>query len=112
MPLVSIGNAHGAYQGEPHLEVSLLKEIRRRVELPLVLHGGSGLSDEQFKTAIQAGISMVNVATDLLMRAASQVKETIHANNESYFDIITALKEGVREGCEYYLDLFRASGKV
>jgi fructose/tagatose bisphosphate aldolase len=54
----------------------------------------------------------VNVATDLLMRAASQVKETIHANNESYFDIITALKEGVREGCEYYLDLFRASGKV
>jgi fructose-bisphosphate aldolase class II len=109
---VAIGNAHGVYQGEPHLDMDLFKEIRKRVDIPLVLHGGSGLSDEQFKTAIQAGISKVNIATDLLMRAASQVKQTIHAGKESYFDIITALKKGVREGCEYYLDLFGASGKA
>jgi fructose-bisphosphate aldolase class II len=109
---VAIGNAHGVYQGEPHLEMDLLKEIRKGIDIPLVLHGGSGLSDEQFKTAVQAGISKVNIATDLLMRAASQVKKTIHANKESYFDIIGALKEGVREGCEYYLDLFGASGKA
>jgi hypothetical protein len=46
------------------------------------------------------------------MRAANQVKKTIHSNKESYFDIIMALKDGVREGCEYYLDLFGASRKA
>ena len=109
---VAIGNAHGVYQGEPHLDMGLLKEIRKRVDIPLVLHGGSGLSEEQFKTAIQAGISKVNIATDLLMRAADQVKKTLHSGKESYFDMITALKDGVREGCEYYLDVFGASLKI
>jgi fructose-bisphosphate aldolase class II len=109
---VAIGNAHGVYQGEPHLDMGLLKEIRKRVDIPLVLHGGSGLSEEQFKTAIQAGISKVNIATDLLMRAADQVKNTIQSSKESYFDIITALKDAVREGCEYYLDVFGASRKA
>jgi fructose-bisphosphate aldolase class II len=109
---VAIGNAHGVYRGEPHLDMGLLKEIRKRVDIPLVLHGGSGLSEEQFKTAIQAGISKVNIATDLLMRAADQVKNTIQSSKESYFDIITALKDAVREGCEYYLDVFGASRKA
>jgi fructose-bisphosphate aldolase class II len=109
---VAIGNAHGVYQGEPHLDISLLKEIRKRVDIPLVLHGGSGLSEEQFKTAVRVGISKVNIATDLLMRAADRVKKTIHSGKESYFDMITALKEGVREGCEYYLDVFGASQKA
>jgi fructose-bisphosphate aldolase class II len=109
---VAIGNAHGVYKGKPHLDMGLLKEIRKRVELPLALHGGSGLSEVQFKTAIQAGISKVNVATDLLMRAASQVKKTIHSKKESYSDIITALKDGIREGCEYYLDIFGTTRKA
>jgi fructose-bisphosphate aldolase, class II len=109
---VAIGNAHGVYQGKPHLDMALLKEIRKRVEIPLVLHGGSGLSEEQFKTAIQAGISKVNIATDLLMRAADQAKKTIRSSKESYFDIVTALKDGVCEGCEYYLDVFGASRRA
>jgi fructose-bisphosphate aldolase class II len=109
---VAIGNAHGVYQGNPRLDVGLLKEIRKRVDIPLVLHGGSGLSEEQFKAAIQAGISKVNIATDLLMRAANQVKKSIHADKVSYSDIITALKDGIREGCEYYLDVFGTTQKA
>jgi fructose-bisphosphate aldolase class II len=109
---VAIGNAHGVYQGEPHLDMNLLGEIRKKVDIPLVLHGGSGLSEEQFKTAIQAGISKVNIATDLLLRAADQVKQAIHSSRESYFDIIAALRAGVREGCEYYLDVFGATRKA
>ena len=109
---VAIGNAHGVYKGKPHLDMGLLKEIRKRVDIPLVLHGGSGLSEEQFKSAIQAGISKVNIATDLLIRAANQVKKNIHSKKESYSDIITALKDGIREGCEYYLDIFGTSRKA
>ena len=109
---VAIGNAHGVYQGEPHLDMNLLREIRKKVDIPLVLHGGSGLSEEQFKTAIQAGISKVNIATDLLLRAGDQVKQAIHSSRESYFDIIAALRAGVREGCEYYLDVFGATRKA
>lgn len=109
---VAIGNAHGVYQGEPHLDMNLLREIRKKVDIPLVLHGGSGLSEELFKTAIQAGISKVNIATDLLLRAGDQVKQAIHSSRESYFDIIAALRAGVREGCEYYLDVFGATRKA
>jgi ketose-bisphosphate aldolase len=109
---VAIGNAHGVYRGEPHLDMGLLKEIRKRVDIPLVLHGGSGLFEEQFKTAIQVGICKVNIATDLLMRASDQVKKALHSGKESYFDIIAALREGVRKGCEYYLDVFGTSQKA
>ena len=49
---VAIGSAHGVYKGEPQLALDLLADIRARVEVPLVLHGGSGLSDEQFSSAI------------------------------------------------------------
>ncbi|MGD0623746.1 MAG: class II fructose-bisphosphate aldolase [Thermodesulfobacteriota bacterium] len=70
---VAIGNAHGVDKGKSHLDMGLLKEIRKRVDIPLVLHGGSGLSEEQFKSAIQAGISKVNITTDFLIRAASSI---------------------------------------
>jgi len=62
---VSIGTVHGVYKGEPKLDFERLAEIRKRVDCYLVLHGGSGLSDDDFKKCIEYGINKVNIFTDL-----------------------------------------------
>ena len=62
---VGVGTAHGFYVGTPHIEQGVLKEIRSRLEIPLVLHGTSGVPDDQVAEAIRNGICKVNYATEL-----------------------------------------------
>jgi tagatose 1,6-diphosphate aldolase GatY/KbaY len=62
---VAIGTAHGVYKGCPNIRLDLLKEIKKRVFIPLVLHGTSGVEDEVVRSCIQEGICKVNYATDL-----------------------------------------------
>ncbi|MDU5129777.1 class II fructose-bisphosphate aldolase [Atopobium minutum] len=62
---VGVGTAHGVYKGIPHIEQGVLKEIRSRLDIPLVLHGTSGVPDDQVAEAIQNGICKVNYATEL-----------------------------------------------
>ncbi|MDW2797735.1 class II fructose-bisphosphate aldolase [Clostridium boliviensis] len=62
---VAIGTAHGVYKRSPNIRLDLLKEIKKRVFIPLVLHGTSGLEDEVVRSCIQEGICKVNYATDL-----------------------------------------------
>ncbi len=109
---VAIGTAHGVYQGEPQLDLDLLREIRRRVEIPLVMHGGSGLSDAQFRGAIEAGIAKVNVATELFMTSAQRITEAARARELSYFDISRIAATTFQERCGFYIDLFGAAGRV
>ena len=65
---VSIGNAHGEYKETPHLNMERLEEIKAAVEVPLVLHGGSGIPDDQFITAFSKGIRKFNLGTEFLGR--------------------------------------------
>ncbi|MDI9589958.1 MAG: class II fructose-bisphosphate aldolase [Acidobacteriota bacterium] len=62
---VGVGTAHGVYQGTPHIEQDVLKAIRSRLDVPLVLHGTSGVPDDQVAEAIANGICKVNYATEL-----------------------------------------------
>jgi ketose-bisphosphate aldolase len=62
---VAIGTAHGAYKTKPKLDIQRLAKIRSRIDTPLVLHGGSGLSDDDFRNTIKNGIAKVNIFTDL-----------------------------------------------
>jgi len=70
---IAFGSAHGEYQGQPQLALDLLADIRARVDIPLVLHGGSGLSDAQFRAAIEGGISKINIFTNLGLTAERQM---------------------------------------
>ena len=72
---VAIGTAHGAYRSAPKLDIPRLREIAQAVETPLVLHGGSGLSVQNFQDCIQAGIAKVNIFTDLDVAAAKAVHD-------------------------------------
>jgi len=109
---VAIGTAHGVYQGEPHLDLDLLAAIRRRVEIPLVMHGGSGLSAAQFRSAIETGIAKVNVATELFMTSARRITEAARAKDLTYFDVARIAAATFQERCSFYIDLFGASGTV
>jgi fructose/tagatose bisphosphate aldolase len=61
----SFGTVHGIYKGEPHLNFDVLTGIRELRNIPLVMHGGSGVSDEDYHKAIDAGIRKINFSTDL-----------------------------------------------
>ena len=81
---VAIGTAHGVYIGEPKLDVERLKQIRRIVDIPLVLHGASGLSDESVIECIKEGICKVNFATELRIAYSDGVKKVISENPNVY----------------------------
>jgi ketose-bisphosphate aldolase len=61
----SIGTLHGTYKAKPHLDFERLQTISERVPVPLALHGGSGLTEEQFKECIRHGIAKINIGTDI-----------------------------------------------
>ena len=81
---VAIGTAHGIYRGEPKLELDLLSEIRSLVEIPLVLHGASGVPDEAVKEAIRRGICKVNYATELRIAYTNGVREFLNKDGEAF----------------------------
>ena len=109
---VAVGTAHGLYEGEPKLALELLQEITSRVDIPLVLHGGSGLADEQYRSAIGHGISKINVFTNLAVSAGQRVTEVVRAKDASYFDVIGAISEAFQRECERVIDVFGASGQA
>jgi len=109
---IAIGTAHGLYDGEPHLDLDLLREIRTRVNVPLVLHGGSGLSDQQFRAAIAEGISKINVFTNLGLAAGARMVDAARVDDASYFGIIGAAREAFRERVAYYLEVFGTCGRA
>ena len=82
---VAIGTAHGFYVGTPVLDKERLSEIRKVVDIPLVLHGASGLSDEDVRDCVKRGICKVNFATELRAAYSRAVKETF-AENENTID--------------------------
>ena len=82
---VAIGTAHGAYKTAPKLDIDRLKLIREKLDTPLVLHGGSGLSDEDFRGTIAAGIAKVNIFTDLCIAGLDAVR---NSSSNSYLEVI------------------------
>jgi len=106
---VAIGTAHGVYDGEPCLDLELLSEIKNRVDIPLALHGGSGCSEEQYRAAIKAGISKINIATNLFATAGKNIAEAAKSGDDSYFSLSKIAVDSFEERCSYFLRLFGAS---
>lgn len=77
---VAIGTAHGLYKGKPKLDFGRLREIRKKVSIPLVLHGASDVPDELVQEAISLGICKVNIATDLKIPFSNAIKEYFTQN--------------------------------
>ncbi len=104
---VAIGTAHGKYKTKPVLDINRLAEIYKVSDKPLVLHGGSGLSDDDFRNTIANGIRKVNICTEMCV--AAREAYIASANHEIMFnDAKEAVKSIVKGKCR----LFGSSGKV
>jgi ketose-bisphosphate aldolase len=107
---VAIGTAHGEYSGEPRLDHERLRSIAARVDLPLAVHGGSGLTDEQFLALIAEGITKVNIGT--LLRIASQeaIVQAAAEPGARYGAFIEATREATCRAASHYIRLFAGEG--
>ncbi len=102
---VAIGTAHGAYKEKPCLDIERLKEIRNNVDTPLVLHGGSGLSDDDFRNTVKEGIAKVNIFTDLCIAGENAVKQAL-ADNKGYLEMRNAKVEAIKQAVKNKIHLF------
>ena len=111
---IAIGTAHGAYKTKPCLDIGRLQEIRQAIDTPLVLHGGSGLSDDDFKNTIKNGIAKVNIFTDLCVAGERAIADKVgHAGGFNEYlglrDIkVAAMKQAVMDK----MILFGSNGKA
>jgi fructose-1,6-bisphosphate aldolase class II len=80
----ALGSVHGLYKGEPKLDFARMKEIKEKTNLPLVLHGGSGIYDDMILKAIEFGTAKINVNTELQIAWHEAVKNFIASNNDEY----------------------------
>ena len=108
---VSIGTAHGAYKSKPKLDLGRLSDIRAAIDTPLVLHGGSGLSDDDFKNSIKCGIAKVNIYTDLCLAGIRAMNEGL-AEGISYLDIRNKKVGFIKEEVKKKMLLFGSDGRV
>ena len=106
---VAIGNAHGNYPVAPTLAFDVLKQIQEQVDIPLVLHGGSGIKDEDFQHAIALGVKKVNIATASFNALTANARNYLTSNNKhNYFDLNTAMNQGVFENVKRHIQVFNA----
>ena len=104
---VAIGTVHGPYKGTPHLDLDLLAEIRSKVEISLVLHGGSGLSKDDFQNAIAKGINKINFFTECSLEAVQAARAVLATGTPmSYPDLIATTKSRVREVVAKQIQIF------
>jgi len=115
---VAVGTAHGVYKAKPRLQFDRISEIRSAMPAPLVLHGGSGLSDDDFRTAIQRGIAKLNIHTDMVVAGMRAMREQCAAHDPAkpatwdYLDTRKAKVEAIKSVVARKLELFGSVGKA
>ena len=110
---IAIGNAHGFYKETPQLRFDILESVRDRVSIPLVLHGGTGISEEDFIRCHQSGIKKINIATATFAAAERKVKEG-YENGEinGYYDMHVRQIQGAYENAKKHMEIFYSIGKA
>lgn len=104
---VAIGNAHGDYPVAPKLEFGVLEQIRQETNMPLVLHGGSGITDDDFRKAISLGIRKVNIATASFKSLTKQAEEYLSTEGvHNYFDLNAAMVLGTYKNVKHHIEVF------
>lgn len=109
---IAVGNAHGAYKLPPKLDFERIRTIAKTIDVPLVLHGGSGLTDNDFRQAIKDGISKVNIFTDINVAAVEAEFKNFSSMDKGIIDLIPAAVEAVKQESLKKMKLFSSDGKA
>ncbi len=110
---VAIGNAHGNYKQAPKLRFDILEETAKLVEVPLVLHGGTGILPEDFRKCISLGINKINIATATF----DSVEQSVRAAYENgaikgYYDLQTAEVDGAYRNALKHIEIFGCANRI
>ncbi len=106
---VAVGNAHGDYAFPPKLDFDRIKEISDRTGIPLVLHGGSGLSDDDFRTAVKLGVSKINIFTDIDKAGRAGIEKGLAEGASTITALMPYQIEAMKEVVGEKISLFGAS---
>ena len=106
---VAIGNAHGNYPFEPKLDLDRLRELREALDLPLILHGGTGIPAEQVKAAIRIGVTKVNVGTSYGAAFYDAMKKVVDEGKiTNYVPAKSVMKEVVIDFVRHWIQIVKA----
>jgi len=108
---ISVGNAHGFYKETPKLDFDRIARIRGKTDIPLALHGGSGLSDEDFIKAIKLGISKVNFFSSMTYSAVERIREFIKTDPKGYEWIALEAKNAIKDVVRERMRIFGSYGR-
>lgn len=103
---IAVGNAHGDYKFPPKLDFARIEKIAEVTKTPLVLHGGSGLSDDDFRTAVQKGICKVNIFTDIDKAGKAGIEKGLQDGAKSMMELIPYEVEAMKAVVQNKLELF------
>ena len=106
---VSIGTVHGLYKGKPHIRTDILAEIHRAVDVPLVLHGGSGTPEDDLRACIARGIAKINVNTESSSAVVAQTAQLL-AQEKPHYSVLSLRQVGyVKDSVKKYIAMFGCS---
>ncbi|MBW5445553.1 class II fructose-1,6-bisphosphate aldolase [Cohnella sp. CFH 77786] len=110
----ALGSVHGPYRGQPKLGFGRMAEIRRLTGVPLVLHGGSGLPEEEIRRAIDLGTAKINVNTDNQMACTSAIRSYLNEHPEAYDPrhYLNPAREAIKASVKAKMRLFGSTGKA
>ncbi len=110
----AFGTVHGVYKGTPILNYELLKQIKENIDTPLVMHGGSGLSEESFKESIRNGIAKININTELKHAWTNSLRKYLEQNQNETDPvfIIESTSQGIKKVVSELINIFGSRNKA
>lgn len=108
---IAVGTSHGAYKFKPQLDFERIEKIASLIPQPLVLHGGSGLTDDDFRRAVAAGISKINIFTDINVACVKAAHDG-YGEGVGMTDVMGRMSEAVKEATMKKMILFGSNGRA
>lgn len=109
---VAVGTAHGVYKGTPHIDFERLHELKQILQMPLVLHGGSGTGDENLQKAVELGINKVNIFTDSMIAIQEMIVAQLKNQPDTDFlKLMMLAEQTMKEKIKHYIRLFGSVNK-
>ena len=111
---IGIGTAHGFYEGKPEINFERLAEVNEALDIPLVLHGGTGIPEEDVRRAIRAGINKVNVGTQIRCTYMDTVQKTVKRMGYTThtIEIMQEARKAIKEVAKTWIRICMADGKA
>ncbi|MCQ6560544.1 class II fructose-bisphosphate aldolase [Paenibacillus mendelii] len=110
----AFGTVHGVYLKKPQLDLERLGEINRKAGVPIVMHGGSGLSDDDFQRSIDQGVAKINYYTGMALKVMDRARERFAQSEEKmfYHEFMMNVIGDLQEDAQGIMHTFRSSGKA